>query len=128
MSWEHGNLQKDLDKLYSEIEINGLLEKSVVSRMTVEWQEHIESLINKRIYIIDVAHVLKGQIVDMIRHLKDKRDDWSERLENLKNIIKELKSARDNDIALLKNNAISFMENTDKFMKWSKTYEEIRSR
>lgn len=36
MSWEHGNLQKDLDKLYSEIEINGLLEKSVVSRMTVE--------------------------------------------------------------------------------------------
>ena len=117
MSWEHGNLQKDLDKLYSEIEINGLLEKSVVSRMTVEGQENIESLINKRIYIIDVAHGLEGQIVDMVRHLKDKRDDWSERLENLKNIIKELKSARDNDIALLKNNAISFMENTDKFMK-----------
>ena len=68
MSWEHGNLQKDLDKLYSEIEINGLLEKSVVSRMTVEWQEHIESLINKRIYIIDVAHVLEGQIVEMMRH------------------------------------------------------------
>ena len=84
MSWEHGNLQKDLDKLYSEIEINGLLEKSVVSRMTVEWQEHIESLINKRIYIIDAAHVLEGQIVDMMRHLKDKRDGWSERLENLK--------------------------------------------
>lgn len=62
MSWEHGNLQKDLDKLYSEIEINGLLEKSVVSRMTVEGQENIESLINKRIYIIDVAHVLEGQI------------------------------------------------------------------
>ena len=117
MSWEHGNLQKDLDKLYSEIEINGLLEKSVVSRMTVDGQENIESLINKRIYIIDVAHGLEGQIVDMVRHLKDKRDDWSERLENLKNIIKELKSARDNDIALLKNNAISFMENTDKFMK-----------
>ena len=117
MSWEHGNLQKDLDKLYSEIEINGLLEKSVVSRMTVEGQENIESLINKRIYIIDVAHGLEGQIVDMVRHLKDKRDDWSERLENLKNIIKELESARDNDIALLKNNAISFMENTDKFMK-----------
>ena len=117
MSWEHGNLQKDLDKLYSEIEINGLLEKSVVSRMTVEGQENIESLINKRIDIIDVAHVLEGQIVDMMRHLKDKRDDWSERLENLKNIIKELESARDNDIALLKNNAISFMENTDKFMK-----------
>ena len=41
-------------------------------------------MINKRIYIIDVAHVLEGQIVDMMRHLKDKRDDWSERLENLK--------------------------------------------
>ncbi|MCR5440346.1 MAG: hypothetical protein K6F01_13075 [Selenomonas sp.] len=117
MSWEHGKLQKDLDELYSEIEINGLLKKSVVSRMTVEGQENIESLINKRIDIIDVAHVLEGQIVDMMRHLKDKRDDWSERLENLKNIIKELESARYNDIALLKNNAISFMENTDKFMK-----------
>ena len=116
MSWEHGKLQKDLDELYSEIEINGLLEKSVVSRMTVEGQETIESLINKRIDIIDVAHVLEGQIVDMMRHLKDKRDDWSERLENLKNIIKELESARDNDIALLKYNAISFMKK-DKFMK-----------
>lgn len=46
----------------------------------------------------------------MMRHLKDKRDDWSERLENLKNVIKELESARDNDIALLKYNAISFMK------------------
>lgn len=36
MSWEHGYLQKDLDKLYSEIEINGLLEKSVVSRKSIK--------------------------------------------------------------------------------------------
>ena len=63
MSWEHGNLQKDLDKLYSEIEINGLLEKSVVSRMTVEGQENIESLINKVSNLFTTSVMISQQYV-----------------------------------------------------------------
>lgn len=109
MSWEHGNLIKKLDELYAEIEVNNLHRKSIVSRMTVEGQENIESLINEYNEIIRKLHICEGQIIDMMRHLKGAREEWEKHLLKLQKTIVEMENARDNDIALLKDNAISFM-------------------
>lgn len=106
MSWEHGGLQKKIDELKDQIEVYNLLGKIVVSRVT---QKDIEFLMNKRSEVIGELHTIEGQIIDMKRHLKGAREEWHERLLEVQEMIAGLESARDNDIALLSDNAIPRM-------------------